>query len=79
MNKPKQEAEAIVKKYLIIVSEENLSSDKILLYTAKECAKAEINAIIVKLVKWSDYFDNGHGAYDSALEYYQNILSELEK
>ena len=45
----KETAEAIINKHLTIIAEENMSSDEILLYTAKNCARSEVQAIIEAL------------------------------
>ena len=79
MTKEKEIAEAIIKKHLTIVAEENMSSDEILLYTAKNCSRSEVQAIIDNIELYVTYLQLQYKDFEfSTLEFWQGVLEEIK-
>jgi len=74
----KEKAESLIKKHLTAIAEESMDSDKMMLYSAKQCAKITVEELIQAFRQLSIeesgrvHIDFGHG-------YWEQVKQEIEK
>jgi len=77
----KQTAQDIERKYLTIIVEELLGGDSIFMYTAKNCAKAEVKAIIENdpiNPPPIGYYETLQDRIDYAILFWNEVLREID-
>lgn len=78
----KEKAESIIKKHLTAIAEESLDCEKILFYSAKQCALITVDQIIknnpTNPIK-GGYIENLYDNIEESIGFWKEVKREIKK